>query len=101
MVIYQGSKLEPKVIEVISIQPVIENSTGDSVYQVIFGRSIPIDQEFAKFIAPRTDSKPPRTFNINDLILYVKINGKVPYIIGSKWSLSIGVDGKLSLTPVK
>jgi hypothetical protein len=80
----------PMEVEVLSITQATDVITGDLVYQVGFGRT----GKPAKNLP-----MPPQMTRIssNSLIVFMSVDKECPYKAGSKWILSIGEDGTLSL----
>ena len=86
--------LHTKEVEVLSITQATDITTGDLVYSVGFGyRGTPMEGLQLN----------PKTKQISSMVLVVffPLGKECPYKAGSKWTLNIEDDGKISLTEKK
>jgi len=90
-----------KAVEVLTITRVTESGTGESMYQIVFGEVLPINEELRRYVPIPPMSKPPKYMYPNALIVFAKFLGEVPYIVGSQWFLKIEDNGIISLEKVK
>jgi hypothetical protein len=90
-----------KEVEVLSIMRVTESATGESMYQIVFGEVLYIDEELRKYVPVPPMSKPQKAIYPNSLILFAKFPSEVPYIVGSHWFLKIEGNGMISLKKAK
>ncbi len=82
-----------KEVTVLSIQPVTEISTGDTLSQVTFGEKVKATAEtIARVGRPVTENF------VSGFWIGFNFKGDiVPYQVGSKWKFSVLADGTVSL----
>jgi hypothetical protein len=90
-----------KIVEVISVIRAVESATGESLFQIQFGQMVDVDDNLRKYIPQLVGSVPPKKQGLITLVLFADLKGTVPYKVGSKWRVSIGESGALSLKEVK
>ena len=81
------------VLVVLSIAEAWEAATGDSLYLVKFGQYIDATPQLLSRIESKGGMKRVSTEWLN---LYYK-GESVPYMVGSKWRLTVNNDGAVSL----
>ncbi len=96
--------MPPNVFErdvtAISVAPITELASGNSIYQVIFGNYIEATPEIIDRLPPQAKQGLAKQIPITELTFFIK-GAEIPYRIGSKWKLSIKEDGTLSLVELK
>lgn len=91
---------EPTIdVEVIGANRAVEALTGNSIFQVVFGVMSRITDELRPQLPRMEGTVPPKEIGINTMILFFPFPEGVPYIVGSRWTLRISNDGRLTLTP--
>lgn len=88
-----------KTVEVISVTRAVEGASGDSIYQVQFGEMIEVGDDLKPFVPPnQLGGRPPKKLAAATIILFYKEDKPVPYVVGTRWDLTINGDGQLTLS---
>jgi hypothetical protein len=98
---FLGEPIFEQEVEVISIGRIIDVSTGDFIYQIQFGKMFDVKGDGKAIHSPLPGAPPANKQVSIVLVLNVDIKGAAPYLVGSRWTISIDDNGKLSLTEVK
>lgn len=90
-----------KTLVVTGVSVVTELTTGDLIYQVVFGEYVKNTPEIlGRFPANVRDAYVGNKIAVNEVMMIMKVE-EVPYKVGSKWKLKIQKNGTLSLVEVK
>lgn len=81
---------------VLTITDGVERASGDPLHLVEFGQYVTATPE----VLARFDSKGMKRISAKWLDLFYK-GEPVPYVVGSKWKLTVSDDGSLSLVKAK
>jgi hypothetical protein len=90
---------ETKSVEVIAANRAVEALTGNSIFQVVFGVMSPISDELRPQLPRMEGTVPPKEIGINTMVLFFPFPRGLPYVVGSKWTLRIADDGRMTLSP--
>lgn len=90
--------MEKKEIEVVNVQRVTDIVTGKTVIQVGMGTPAPVTPEMEKRI--NMEDNVPTEVYTNFLQIMLPMEVSELYTVGSKWSLEIGKDGKVTVSKV-
>jgi|ADurb_Met_01_Slu_FD_contig_111_111731_length_2317_multi_3_in_0_out_0_1 hypothetical protein len=88
-------------VEVISIAPAFDGSTGKPTFQVQFGHLVNMSDEVRRSIPRPPGTAPPQKQPLIVMGVFADFEGEVPYKVGSKWSLEIKDDGTMTLKEQK
>jgi hypothetical protein len=86
-------------MEVLQITRSYDIETGDTVYEVSFGKTFEVNERIRSRIKSPDSGEPPEVLSVNIVTLVIPSSAPVPYMVGTKWSLKINEDGSLSVTP--
>jgi hypothetical protein len=91
-----------KVLTVTGISLVTELTTGELIYQVVFGNYVKTMPEIINRLPPnmREPMLMSKSIAINEVSMLIKVD-EVPYKVGSKWKMKIHKNGTLSLVEAK
>ena len=96
MVNVPESYLVDKILVVVSVGPVTELASGDSAYQVIFGRWVDTTPELVSRLPADQKETAGKQTALNELEFLMK-HDKPPYKVGSKWRFTISKNGAVSM----
>jgi hypothetical protein len=86
-----------KQVEVIAVNRAVEATTGDSIYQVVFGELVPLTPETRPHFPQPVGTLPPKKLGANVMVLFFNSRTAAPYRVGSKWVVEIAGDGAVSV----
>ena len=89
-----------KELIVLGVVPTIELATGDQLFAVTFGEYLNKAQVAPRLTQEQQHASGDRV-TANWLMVFVKTDKLIPYIVGSKWKLSVSENGTLSLVESK
>jgi hypothetical protein len=90
-----------KKVEVISVVPATEGTTGEYIYQVTFGQVVEVDEELRRTIPAPANSKPPKKIATTTILIFFDASKTIPYKVGSKWNISIEDNGTIIVRETK
>jgi hypothetical protein len=92
------------MVKVLAIQKVRDVIDGSDIYNVNFGRSVPMTPDI-KTRMIESEQRPLPGYSdvsLNSIILLIPFKkGPLPYKLDSEWDLEIGDDGSISLKEIK
>lgn len=86
-------------MEVLQITRSYDIESGETVYEVSFGKTFKVNEKIRSRIKSPESGEPPEVLSVNIVTVVIPAGPPVPYKVGSKWSLKINEDGSLSVTP--
>jgi hypothetical protein len=89
-----GETMELEVLGVSRGQDV----SGGDVVQVNFGTTVTVDEAWKANLAESVRSS--KTVGKNTAVLFLKLEGAVPYKLGAKWRLTVADNGDITITEV-
>jgi hypothetical protein len=85
-------------VRVIAVNRAVDTETGNSIWQVAFGRIVPFTEEMRQRVVSSGGTAPTATeVGLNSLVLIHRFDGPVPYLLDSEWELEIGAKGAVTL----
>ena len=85
-----------KMVEVLNVSRAIDGRSGEPIFAVQFGNTLPKDDKrYEQYIQ---NGMPVPSFNV--LTLFYGFNEIAPYRAGTKWTIAVDEDGSLKLTEV-
>lgn len=90
-----------KRVEVISVGPAIESTSGEYIYQVTFGQVVEVDDELRRAIPAPANSKPAKKIAPTTISIFFDSSKTIPYKVGSKWKVSIADNGTITVRETK
>ena len=95
-----------RVLVVYSIVPTTEVTTRETIYQVLLGEFVDMTPDLLNVITQNQQAlEQPVQIPANRIpVLWLAINfkgGEVPYLVGSRWKLTIKENGNMDLVSLR
>jgi hypothetical protein len=86
-----------KLVEVVGVSIATEASTGETLYQVTFADRTEVTPQLRPYVPSPPGTMPPKEVAFNVIIMFFRFDTEVPYRVGSKWQLTVGADGRITV----
>ncbi len=84
-------------VEVLGVGRATDFTTGDLIYQIQFGKTIEVNEQNRRSIPQPMGAAPIKEQASVILTLFLNFKGAAPYLVGTKWILTVDEKGGIRL----